>query len=323
MNQRGFFLPIIVLVVVIGSVGVFFAKNEIQKKTQVEVPASTPSPSLTPASTLAPTPTPSPTQTPTPTLSPSPLPTVLVTTKPTQVPVSGPPGSGYSSITVATEKGNFSVRVLSIDLNSARMITDTGNEGDCGNDCTVMPLSDFVARNGGFAGINGTYFCPVDYAECASKKNSFDFPVFNSRVGRWINGGNLGWNSRTMVYFDGGGAHYLQNASSFGGGLTAGIVNFPGLLSGGVVQIDDNQSGLSDKQKAKGTKVGIGVRGSKNIMIVIASSATMQDFAYIFKALGADGALNLDDGGSTALYYNGKYLAGPGRALPNAIIFAR
>ncbi len=115
----------------------------------------------------------------------------------------------------------------------------------------------------------------------------------------------------------------MQNSSGFGGGLTAGIVNYPGLVSGGVVQIDDNQSGLSDKQKAVGTKVGIGLRDSKNVMIVVASSVNMQQFAYIFKALGAQGALNLDTGGSTALYYNGKYLSGPGRALPNAIIFAR
>lgn len=314
-TQKGVVLPIVLIVVVLGVVGVITFKKSspspISEPTPVDTIALTPSPTPTLTPTLAPTPT----QVPTP--------TVVATPRPTTAPVSGPPGSGYSSITVATEKGNFGVRVLSIDLNSARMITDTGNEGDCGNDCTVLPLADYVARNGGFAGINGTYFCPPDYADCASKKNSYDFSVYNTRVGRWINAGQLSWGSRAIVYFDGGGAHYLQNANSFGGGLTAGVVNYPGLLSGGNVQIDDAQSGLSDKQKAKGTKVGIGVRGAKNIMVVIASSATMQDFAYIFKALGADGALNLDDGGSTALYFNGRYLAGPGRALPNAIIFAR
>lgn len=66
-----------------------------------------------------------------------------------------------------------------------------------------------------------------------------------------------------MVYIDGSGAHYLQNANSFSGGLNAGIVNYPGLVNGGSVQIDDNQSGLSDKQRAVGTKVGIGIRGTK------------------------------------------------------------
>jgi exopolysaccharide biosynthesis protein len=48
----------------------------------------------------------------------------------------------------------------------------------------------------------------------------------------------------------------------------------------------------------------------------------MQEFAYVFKSLGATGALNLDTGGSTALYYGGRYVYGPGRDIPNAIIFA-
>jgi uncharacterized protein YigE (DUF2233 family) len=88
------------------------------------------------------------------------------------------------------------------------------------------------------------------------------------------------------------------------------------------VQIDDNQSGLSDKQRAVGTKVGIGVRSSQNVMVVIAKNVNMQQFAYVFKALGADGALNLDTGVSTALFSGGRYIYGPGRNMPNAIIFA-
>lgn len=124
-----------------------------------------------------------------------------------------------------------------------------------------------------------------------------------------------------MFYTDGGGAHYLQNANSGGGGVSAGIVNHPGLLDNGNIQIDDNQSGLSDKQKAVGPKVGIGKRGNTNVLVVVASSVNMQQFAYVFKALGADSALNLDDGGSVALWWDG-YKAGPGRNLPNAVIFA-
>ncbi|MDO8503871.1 MAG: phosphodiester glycosidase family protein [bacterium] len=273
----------------------------------------------TPAPLSSSTPEPSPKD------SPSPIPSLIPTASPksTPAPVSGPPGSGYSTITVATAKGNFSASVLSLDLASARVITDTMNDSDCSDNCPVTTLADFVNRNGGFAGVNGTYFCPDTYPECSSKKNTFDFPVYNSRLNKWINGGNLFWDSRSMVYFDGGGAHYKQNAKDFGGGLSAGIVNHPGLLDGGSVQIDDNQSGLSDKQRAVGTKVGIGIRGGKNVMVVIARNVNMQQFAHVFKSLGADSALNLDTGGSTALYFNGRYLAGPGRNLPNAIIFAR
>lgn len=315
MREKGFIFAIIpVIIIIVIAVVIFLPKLRAFFNSTLQ----TPTPSSVSVSTMTPSPTPI-LQTPTPFLSPKPA-----TPKPTPVPVSGPPGAGYSSITVATEKGNFSASVLSIDLNSARMITDTGNDGDCSSGCIVMSLQDYVNRNSGFAGINGTYFCPAEpaYSYCGAG-NNYDFPVWNTRLGHWINGGNLFWNDRAIFYTDGSGAHYLQTASSFSGGLTAGVVNYPGLVNDGQVQIDDSQSGLSDKQKAVGTKVGIGLRDSKNVMIVIGRNVNMQQFAYIFKALGAKGALNLDVGGSTALYYNGRYLAGPGRGLPNAIIFAR
>lgn len=202
------------------------------------------------------------------------------------------------------------------------MVTDTGNDGDCGSGCTTLTLAEYVSRNGGFAGVNGTYFCPASYPDCSGKTDSYDFPVYNTRLGHWINGGMLGWGSRAILYTDGSGAHYQQNSSGFGGGLNAGIINYPGLVDGGSVQIDDNQSGLSDKQRSVGTKVGIGTRNPNNVMVVVAYGLNMQQFAYVFKALGATGALNLDDGGSTALYYQGRYVAGPGRNLPNAVVFA-
>jgi hypothetical protein len=315
-NRDGFvsvIVPIFVVLILIATV-IFLPKifpgaalhvtNEASKSA--EVFSSSPSPSLS-SSPL-----------------PTPLPTKTASPKSTIPTVSGPPGAGYSYVTVHTEKGDFKAQILSIDLNSSRMITDTANNSDCATNCPVMSVSDFVAKNGGFAGVNGTYLCPGEsaYPECAGKTNSFDYPVWNTRLSHWINGGNLGWSSRSIFYTDGSGAHYNENAGSFGGSLTAGVVNYPGLVDNGQVQIDDNQSGLSDKQKGVNSKTGIGLIDSKHVIIVIANAANMQQFAYIFKALGAKSALNLDNGGSTALYYNGHYLAGPGRNIPNAIIFA-
>lgn len=329
MQQKGFIqiLPIVIITLCIGVV-VFVStlkKPDIPTSEIVTSPTSNP---VIATPTLEPTPVPTPTIAPIPTQLPIVSTPVVVATptptpKPTLKPITGPPGAGYTSGTVHTEKGDFTATILTVDLNSARMLTDTGNDGDCGNNCTVTTLQNYVNRNGGFVGVNGSYFCPASYAECASKSNSFDFPVYNSRLGHWVNGGNLSWNGRSIVYADGGGVHYLQNASSFSGGLTAGVVNYPGLVDNGNVQIDDSQSGLSDKQKTVGTKVGIGISGNKKVMIVIAYKVNMQQFAYVFKALGASGAMNLDSGGSTAMYYNGAYKAGPGREIPNAIIFAK
>ncbi len=276
----------------------------------------TPSPS--PTNSPAPSPSPMPTITP----SPTSIPTIAATAKPTLVPVSGPPGAGVSTINVHTEKGDFTATVMSFDLGSTRVITDSANDSDCTSNCPVMNLQGYVTKNGGFAGVNGTYFCPAEpaYSSCGAN-NSFDFSFYNTRLGHWINQGNLGYSGRAIVYVDGSGPHYLQNAGSFSGGLTAGIVMSPGLLDNGNVQIDDNQSGLSDKQKSVGLKEGIGIRAN-TIMIVAALNVNMQQFAYVFKSLGASGAMNLDEGGSTAMFYGGSYIYGPGRNIPNAIIFA-
>ncbi len=320
MSQRGFIplLPLIFIGLLLAGVGVYYYRiyQQPEQTPVVEqvVPSLSPSPSASASATPSPTPSPKPKAS--PSIKPSPA-------APAAPVVSGPPGAGYSTVTVNTEKGPFTANVLMIDLNSSRMITDTGNDNDCADNCVTMSLQDYVNRNGGYAGVNGSYFCPDTYPDCASKKNSYDFPVYNTRLGHWINQGTLGWNSRAIFYTDGSGAHYLQGANGFSGGLTAGVVNYPGLLSGGSVQIDDNQSGLSDKQRAKGFKVGIGLSDSKHVMVVTANNVNMQEFAFVFKGLGATGALNLDTGGSTALYYNGRYMAGPGRGLPNAIIFAR
>src|SRR3972149_5264257 len=164
-------------------------------------------------------------QAPQPPTLPSPTSTIIPSPTPTTIPTLVPPkptGAGGSTITVVTPKGDFKATVLSLDLSTTRVIIDPANDDTCATGCAVLSLASFVARNGGFAGVNGTYFCPASYPECASKKNSFDFPVYNSRLGRWINGGNLFWSSRAIFYFDGSGAHYLQDSSGFYGGLAAG-----------------------------------------------------------------------------------------------------
>lgn len=197
------------------------------------------------------------------------------------------------------------------------MVTDTASDNDCSDNCPTIPLAEYVSRNGGFAGINGSYFCPAEYPDCQSKKNSFDFSVYNSKLSKWINQGQLSWNGRSIVYQDGGGFHYMQNANGFNGNLSAGIVNYPGILNNGQITVEEGS--LSDKQKLKGSKGGLGLNGN-TVHAVIAPNVTMFEFANIFKSLSDQYALNLDGGGSTALYFGG-YKAGPGRNLPNAVIF--
>ena len=90
-----------------------------------------------------------------------------------------PPSSGYSRQVVNTDLGEFLVDIVTADLNSTRVIVDTASDGDCGDNCPVLPLATYISRNGAYAGINGSYFCPTSYPSCAGKSNTFDTLLMN------------------------------------------------------------------------------------------------------------------------------------------------
>jgi len=212
-----------------------------------------------------------------------------------------------------------SFSVLTFPLSSSTIATDTAGDDDCSDNCPTKSLVQYVKDNGGQAGMNGTYFCPPDYSWCSGKVNSYDFPVWNNRKKKWMQSSKLFWGGRGMFVFRPGSAQFFSNASSVGApsDITGGIINYPSLIAGGNVVL--NEGSLPDNLKiTKGTRSGIGVGGGK-IFLVVARKANMGDLVKIFQSLGATDALNLDGGGSAALY-QGKYKAGPGRNLPNAII---
>jgi len=167
--------------------------------------------------------------------------------------------------------------------------------------------------------MNGTYFCPPDYSWCSGKVNTYDFPVWNNRKKKWMRADTLTWGGRGLFVFRPGSAQFFPCAACVGvpSDITGGIVNYPPLLSGGRDILDEGS--LSDNLRVtKGTKGGVGI-GNGKLFLVISRSANMRDMVNIFKALGATDALNLDGGGSAALF-DGGYKIGPGRNLPNALV---
>ena len=79
---------------------------------------------------------------------------------------------------------------------------------------------------------------------------------------------------------------------------------------------------LDEKQtKTKSIRNAIGYKDNK-LYLVVAFNATVPDLANIMQAIGVEYALNLDGGYSSAMIYNGEYMVGPGRNIPNAILFA-
>ncbi|MFC1649787.1 hypothetical protein ACFL2C_03705, partial [Patescibacteria group bacterium] len=126
--------------------------NQNTQTTPEAAPTPTPT-EPTPTPTLTPTLTPTPTPTPSPTPTPQPIPTA--TPIPAPVVQAGSPGAGHSRYTIGTERGSFIIDVVSINMAGVRMITDTASDGECGDNCPTLPLSDYIARNNAFAGMNG------------------------------------------------------------------------------------------------------------------------------------------------------------------------
>lgn len=230
-----------------------------------------------------------------------------------------PPGSGYSRQLVRTEIGEYMVDIIAADLNSTRVIVDTATDGDCKNDCPVLPLAEYVSRNGGFAGINGSYFCPADYPSCADKKNSFDTLAMNKNK-KYINSDNNVYSTVPAVIFQNGSTRFVGRSLDWGRSTDVDgvLANQPLLMSDGNIAFTGDGE---PKRGSKGSRSFVGGTGSM-VYIGVVHNATVAEVAYVMKTLGIQNALNLDSGGSTALW-NGGYKAGPGRNLPNAIVFQR
>lgn len=229
------------------------------------------------------------------------------------------PGSGFSYQSVRTEIGDFTVSIVAADLNSTRVIIDTASDSDCRDNCPLLSLSDYAGRSGAFAGINGSYFCPASYPSCAGKTNSYDTLVMNKNK-KYFNSDNNVYSNVPVAVFGPGWARFMGRSLDWGRdtGVDGVIANQPLLLSGGNIAFGGNDD---PKQGSRGSRSFVGNKGS-TVYIGVVYNATVAQVAYVLKALGLENALNLDSGGSTALWYGG-YKAGPGRNIPNAILFVR
>lgn len=236
-------------------------------------------------------------------------------------------------IIVGTE--TFAIKVATVDLTSPNLeiITDTASDNNCDTDCPVKSLADYVSANGGSVAINGSYFCPTDYSSCAATKNYFFYPVYNSRLGKMINENQLKWPTTgpILVFSTDNHPYFFISTqlfkdvvtfeNTYGVKIQAAIANKPALIYNSVNIVNTQE--LDDKQRTvKSYRSGIGIKSNK-VYLVVASSATVIDLAGIMESLSMEQALNLDGGGSSALYYQGAYKIGPGRNLPNAIIFKK
>lgn len=227
------------------------------------------------------------------------------------------PQGGYSRQKVSTEVGDFTLDIIASDLKTTKVIVDTASSADCRDNCPVLPLSSYVSRNGAYAAVNGSYFCPASYPTCAGKTNSFDTLLMNKDK-TYFNSDNNVYSTNPAVIFGGGYIRFIESSSQWGrdASIESMISNYPLLVSGGNLSFGGDDD---PKKGSKGTRSFVANKGT-SVFIGVVHNATVAESARVLKSLGMENALNLDNGGSTALYSNG-YKVGPGRDIPNAILF--
>lgn len=230
------------------------------------------------------------------------------------------PASGYSKQGVEIEGQTFVVDILAASLDSTKVIVETASESDCTNNCPVSSLADFVSKSGGFAGINGPYFCPAEYPSCSGKTNSFDTLLMNKNK-YYFNSSNNVYSSVPALIFSGNSARLVGKSAEWGRdtGVDSVIASQPLLLSGGEIRYGNDSDA---KRTQKGSRSFIAYKGN-TVYIGVVRNATVSEVAKVLKSLGVEGALNLDSGGSTAFLVNGKYVAGPGRQTPFGIVLLK
>jgi hypothetical protein len=241
--------------------------------------------------------------------------------------------AAHESATVATSGGNISVQMVRIGLSDPalriRSLTDVAGERLRVAGPT-RSLRSYVDQVGGFAGINGSYFCPADYATCAGQAGSYYWMWYDSLRGTFANAYQNQFNPGPVIAFDTDNRfHFFRSASDWPGQdafesanstkLQALISNGPGLVYESKLTVSPDQ--LDEKQRTtKSNRSGLGFKGD-NAYLVVASGATVMDLGNAMLAMGMQYAMNLDGGGSSALYFNGSYIVGPGRNMPNALVF--
>lgn len=236
------------------------------------------------------------------------------------------------SVSVPTSSGSYVIDIIKLHKERFRMATESAETSDCSNGCAAKSLFAYAQERGAQIGIHGTYFCPPDYADCVSKTNTYLWPFFDSSARVMINASSLQVHKGPMLASTVQGAYkYFHRTKDFGSSvadfeaansatLEAAVSNYPSLVENGALVVESEQM-LDDGQRTiKGTRGGIGIN-DRFVMLVVARSATVIDLARVFQAIGATHALNLDGGGSVALLFGGSYVVGPGRDLPNAILF--
>lgn len=200
---------------------------------------------------------------------------------------------------------------------------------------TSTTLKTLIAKEKGIAWINGAYFIPKDYTGKPDATNTVRIMNKEGKLyskyypDTGVNGifGFLSDTSPMLVQNNIYGEKTLRanyNSDRIED-IESGIANFPILLASGVnlVPTYDQAWLITEKMKVKWTKSFICRTKQNDIKMGTLGSISMMDVPLLIKKFGCIDAINLDNGGSLALYDNKKYVVGPGRNIMDAYVIVK
>lgn len=234
--------------------------------------------------------------------------------------------SAYSLVTKTVE--GHKVRIFHIPAGDSYRVTAVASN-------TGTTLRSLVVSVWWVAGINGAYFTPRDYTGLPDStntvrivwRNGYTFSRYFPDTG--ING--IFWfitdGSPILVQNNIYGNKELKDNYNSGMILEieSGIANFPILLASGanLVPRYDALWLITAKMKVNGTKSFICRTRTDDIKMGTISTISMLDVPVFIKKFWCIDAINLDNGGSLALYDNGKYVVWPGRNIMDGFVIVK
>jgi hypothetical protein len=104
--------------------------------------------------------------------------------------------------------------------------------------------------------------------------------------------------------------------------VTEAIGCGPRLLQDGRIVADPAAEGFQHPKilSMACARSAIGLTADQQLVLATSNAATIVQLAKIMRAMGCTDAMNLDGGASSGLWYDGKYLTKPGRAISNSVL---
>lgn len=234
----------------------------------------------------------------------------------------GTSGVRTQSRTLGVGGRSYRVKIAQASLSDYRVVVALAHD----KVGSTSSLGGIAGGRGAQAGINGCFF---NAYTSSSYKTPYMNLVTNGVVRYSSNiGVTLGFDSRGdyrmehPVFSESQQKVVRAESPGFWADAQEALGCGPLLVKDGVISVNPAAEGFRQDKivSLRARRSAVGITRDRHILLVTCDTAGIRELAAVMQELGAVDAMNLDGGGSSALWANGRYLAGPGRAISNALL---